>query len=106
MRIFLLVSLLSCSGCTHMAQDEWTGRDKAQHFLSSAFFAAAGNAYGDRQNWNRGHSAGFGVLFSISLGAAKELYDSRAGGTGWSWKDFSWDLAGAATGYALWNIDR
>ncbi|ADP09867.1 MULTISPECIES: YfiM family lipoprotein [Erwinia] len=106
MRIFLLITLLCCSGCTHLAKDEWTGQDKAQHFLSSAFFAAAGNAYGERQNWNQSRSAGFGVLFSISLGVAKELYDSRAGGTGWSWKDLSWDVAGAATGYALWNMSR
>ncbi|CBA22300.1 hypothetical protein EHW99_0869 [Erwinia amylovora] len=105
-RIFLLIILLCCSGCTHLANDEWTGRDKAQHFLSSAFLAAAANAYAERQNWSPSHSAGFGVLFSISLGAAKELNDSRAGGTGWSWKDLSWDVAGAATGYVLWNTAR
>ena len=104
MRICLPLVLLCCSGCTHLAQDEWTGRDKAQHFISSAFLAAAGNAYGERQNWSEGRSASFGLTFAISLGAAKELYDSREGGTGWSWKDFSWDLAGAATGYTLWNL--
>ncbi|NJC99628.1 YfiM family lipoprotein [Candidatus Erwinia dacicola] len=106
MRFFMLVVLLICSGCTHMAQDRWTGRDKAQHFLSSAFLSAAGNAYGERQNWSSGHSGSFGVLFSVSLGAAKEFYDSREGGSGWSWKDFSWDIAGAATGYALWNLSQ
>lgn len=79
MRFSLLAVLLFCSGCTHMAQDAWTGRDKAQHFLSSAFLSAAGNAYGQQQNWREGHSGGFGVMFSLSLGAAKELYDSREG---------------------------
>lgn len=106
MRNCLALVLLCCSGCTHQAQDEWTGRDKAQHFISSAFLAAAGNAYGERQNWSQGRSASFGLTFAISLGAAKELYDSREGGSGWSWKDFTWDLAGAATGYALWNLDH
>jgi putative lipoprotein len=106
MRFSLLAVLLFCSGCTHMAQDARTGRDKAQHFLSSAFLSAAGNAYGQQQNWREGHSGGFGVMFSLSLGAAKELYDSREGGSGWSWKDFSWDIAGAATGYALWNLGQ
>lgn len=72
--------LLCCSGCTHMAQDQWTGRDKAQHFISSAFLTAAGNAYGERQNWGEGHSARFGLTFAITLGAAKEFYDSREGG--------------------------
>lgn len=104
MRIFLLMVILSCSGCTHTAQDEWMGKDKAQHFISSAFLSAAGNAYGEKQNWREEHSGSFGVLFAIDIGAAKELYDSREGGTGWSWKDFSWDIAGAATGYALWNV--
>ncbi|MGE9552249.1 YfiM family lipoprotein [Erwinia amylovora] len=104
MRKFLLLITLFCTGCTHMAEDSWTGKDKAQHFISSAFLSAAGNAYGQRQNWSEGHSGTFGLMFAISLGAAKELYDSREGGTGWSWKDFSWDVAGAATGYALWNI--
>lgn len=63
---FLPLIILCCSGCTHMAQDEWTGRDKAQHFISSAFLAAAGNAYGERQNWSEGHSATFGLTFAIS----------------------------------------
>jgi len=35
------------------------------------------------------------------LGAAKEAYDSRAAGSGWSWKDFAWDGLGAAAGYSL-----
>ncbi|MFU9138890.1 YfiM family lipoprotein [Erwinia tasmaniensis] len=106
MRQFLLIATLSCTGCTHLAQDDWTGKDKAQHFLSSAFFSAAGNAYGEHQNWSNRHSDSFGLMFALSLGAAKELYDSREGGTGWSWKDFSWDIAGAAAGYALWSLDR
>jgi len=105
MRLLPLI-LLCCSGCSHMAQDSWTGKDKAEHFFSSAFFSAAGTAYGERQNWHESHSGGFGLLFSISLGAGKEFYDSREAGSGWSWKDFSWDIAGAATGYTLWNTAR
>lgn len=104
MRSLLSLILLCCSGCTHLAQDEWTGRDKAQHFISSAFLTAAGNAYGERQNWGEGRSARFGLSFALSLGVAKELYDSREGGSGWSWKDFVWDVAGATTGYSLWNL--
>jgi len=107
MRIFsLLLPLLCCSGCTHLAHDSWTGKDKAEHFFSSAFLSAAGAEYGERQNWCESHSGSFGLLFSVSLGASKELYDSREGGSGWSWKDFSWDIAGAATGYTLWHAAR
>nr|WP_181400312.1 hypothetical protein [Klebsiella pneumoniae] len=25
-------------------------------------------------------------------------------GSGWSWKDFAWDVAGATTGYAVWQL--
>lgn len=102
MRKLVLLMVLCCTGCTHMANDSWTGKDKAEHFVSSAVLSAAGSAYGDKQYW----SASFGLMFALSLGAAKELYDSREGGSGWSWKDFSWDVAGAATGYTLWSLAR
>ncbi|MCB5315404.1 YfiM family lipoprotein [Yersinia intermedia] len=91
------------SACTHMANDSWTGKDKAQHFLASAALAAAGTAYGENQNWSDAKSRNFGLLFSIGIGASKELYDSRQDGTGWSWKDFAWDVAGAITGYSLYQ---
>lgn len=104
--LILLPVLFLISGCTHIANDHWTGKDKAQHFVASAALAAAGAAYGDRQNWNEARSRSFGLSFSIGIGAAKELYDSREGGTGWSWKDFAWDVAGAATGYGLYHIAR
>ncbi|TFZ50119.1 YfiM family lipoprotein [Serratia proteamaculans] len=104
--LLVLPLVLFTSGCTHWANDSWTGKDKAQHFVSSAAFAAAGAAYGDHQNWSEARSRSFGLMFSIGLGAAKELYDSREGGTGWSWKDFAWDVAGAATGYSLYHVTR
>lgn len=89
----------------HTAQDSWNGQDKAQHFIASAILSAAGNEYAQRQQgWSHDRSAGFGLLFSVSLGAGKELWDSRPGGTGWSWKDFAWDVAGASTGYAVWQL--
>ncbi|QEW31096.1 YfiM family lipoprotein [Erwinia billingiae] len=106
MRKLVLLMVLCCTGCTHMANDSWTGKDKAEHFVSSAVLSAAGSAYGDKQHWSEGQSASFGLMFALSLGAAKELYDSREGGSGWSWKDFSWDVAGAATGYTLWSLAR
>lgn len=106
MRKLVLLMVLCCTGCTHMANDSWTGKDKAEHFVSSAVLSAAGSAYGDKQHLSEGRSASFGLMFALSLGAAKELYDSREGGSGWSWKDFSWDVAGAATGYTLWSLAR
>ncbi|BDH44859.1 lipoprotein [Salmonella enterica subsp. enterica serovar Choleraesuis] len=87
-----------------MAQDQWTGRDKAEHFIASAVLSAAGNEYARHQGASRDRSAAFGLMFSVSLGAAKEGWDSRPAGTGWSWKDFAWDVAGASAGYTLWQL--
>lgn len=102
----LLPSVLLLSGCSHMAQDQWSGQDKAQHFIASAILSAAGNEYGQHQGWSDSRSANFGFLFSVSLGSTKELWDSRATGSGWSWKDFTWDVAGAATGYTIWQFAK
>lgn len=99
----LFIPVFLCSGCTHFANDSWTGKDKAEHFVSSAVLAAAGSAYGKHQGWNDARSRSFGLLFSIGLGAGKEFYDSREAGTGWSWKDFAWDVTGAAAGYGAYQ---
>ncbi|AJJ12350.1 hypothetical protein CH64_3478 [Yersinia rohdei] len=104
LRSLILAPLLFISSaCTHMANDSWTGKDKAQHFFASAALAAAGTAYGEHQNWSDAKSRNFGLLLSIGIGAGKELYDSRQNGTGWSWKDFAWDVAGAVTGYSVYQ---
>ena len=105
-RLSFIALILGCSGCTHYANDPWTGKDKAEHFVGSAVLAAAGTAYGDHQGWNEARSRSFGLLFSVGLGATKALYDSREGGSGWSWKDFAWDIAGAATGYSAYHLTR
>ena len=60
-----------------MANDNWSGQDKAQHFIASAMLSAAGNEYSQHQGMSRDRSAMFGLMFSVSLGASKELWDSR-----------------------------
>ena len=98
-----------------MANDSWSGQDKAQHFIASAMLSAAGNEldatsselkHSQHQGMSRDHSAMFGLMFSVSLGASKELWDSRPEGSGWSWKDLAWDVAGASTGYTVWQLTR
>jgi Predicted periplasmic lipoprotein len=106
MRILILGCICLCSGCAHTANDSWTGKDKAEHFIASAALAAAGSEFAQHQHLNTRQSATYGLMFSVSLGAAKEGWDSRPSGSGWSWKDFSWDIAGAATGMALWNLSQ
>lgn len=87
-----------------MANDSWSGQDKAQHFIASAMLSAAGNEYAQHQGMSRDRSATFGLMFSVGLGTSKELWDSRPEGSGWSWKDFTWDVAGATTGYTIWQL--
>lgn len=67
-----------------MANDSWSGQDKAQHFIASAMLSAAGNEYSQHQGMSRDRSAMFGLMFSVSLGASKELWDSRPEGSGWA----------------------
>lgn len=104
--IAICVISLMTTACSHQAQDEWYGQDKAQHFIASAMLSAAGNEYGQHQGWSNDRSAAFGLMFSVGLGAGKEAWDSRPAGSGWSWKDFAWDVAGAATGYSVWQLAR
>lgn len=88
-----------------MANDSWSGQDKAQHFIASAMLSAAGNEYSQHQGMSRDRSAMFGLMFSVSLGASKELWDSRpegAAGAGRIWLD----VAGASTGYTVWQLTR
>lgn len=88
-----------------MANDSWSGQDKAQHFIASAMLSAAGNEYSQHQGMSRDRSAMFGLMFSVSLGASKS-FGIAALRSGWSWKDFAWDIAGASTGYTVWQLTR
>ena len=94
MRALLVAACLLLGGCSHFAEDDWLGEDKALHFASSA--AHDRGLRGARQ-------ARFGLSFSLAFGVGKEFYDSRSAGSGWSWKDLAWDLAGAAAGYGLYQ---
>ena len=51
--IMLIAPLLLLTGCSHMANDSWSGQDKAQHFLASAMLSAAGNEYAQHQGYSR-----------------------------------------------------
>ena len=48
-----------------MANDSWSGQDKAQHFIASAMLSAAGNEYSQHQGMSRDRSAMFGLMFSV-----------------------------------------
>ena len=103
--LVILLSIPLLNGCQsfHFANDNWQGKDKAQHFLFSMAASAGANAVADHQHYGHREGLLLGLSFSITLGAAKELYDSRPEGTGWSWHDFAYDVAGAAAGALLYQ---
>ncbi len=90
MRTIIVIASLLLTGCSHMANDAWSGQDKAQHFLASAMLSAAGNEYAQHQGYSRDRSAAIGLMFSVSLGASKSFGTATRLGGGWSWKDFAW----------------
>jgi len=80
--------------------DPWLGPDKALHFGISAGLAGGGYAASALvldHPWQRAIA---GATFSLTLGAAKELYDLSGHGDP-SWKDFTWDVAGTAVGIGI-----
>ena len=80
--------------------DPWLGPDKALHFGVSAALAAGGYAASSPWLGTRNERALAGSLFSLTLGAGKELYDLTGRGDP-SWRDFTWDVVGTAVGVAL-----
>jgi putative lipoprotein len=80
--------------------DDWWGRDKALHFGVSAGLGAAGYGASSLLFERRLERAAGGAVFSLTLGAAKELHDLSGSGDA-SWKDFTWDVAGTAVGVGI-----
>jgi putative lipoprotein len=82
-------------GDEHPSGDRWFAPDKAKHFFMSAFIQSASfsalRLTGAR--WT-GSIAGASAMTAI-VGVGKELHDARTGGDA-SFKDLTWDAAGAA----------
>ena len=104
--LFLGAAVLLAPVAARAEPDPWLGRDKALHFSASAVIAGAG--YGgaslltDDRRWRLAAGAGL----AIAAGAGKEIADANGHGDP-SWRDFTWDLIGAATGLGIaWLIDR
>ncbi len=86
--------------------DDWFGRDKALHFSFSAAIAGAGYAGASLATEDRRWRLAVGGSLAIAAGAGKEIADAYGLGDP-SWKDFTWDLIGTATGLGVaYLIDR
>lgn len=85
--------------------DDWFGPDKALHYGISVGLSAGGYAAGLALFDSREPRLALGFGLAVTAGAGKELYDLAGHGDP-SWRDFTWDLLGAATGALLaWTID-
>jgi putative lipoprotein len=76
-------------------RDSWFGKDKLDHFLTSAFVTAYAFAFSEQVlGVSEQASLTIAVGVSLSLGAAKEIRDHRTKKGHASFKDFVANLAG------------
>ena len=87
---------------TFTVSDSWFSRDKAHHFLTSAFLTTAGYYYSrELNNFSNFKSQQHGISLSLSLGLIKEIRDGIQKNNSFSWKDLVADILGIAVGLAL-----
>jgi len=87
--------------------DKWLAKDKADHFMSSAFLIGLGYYAAKKElNFSDPASRNIAVGFSFSLGIAKEIYDGTFKKGTPSFKDLIADLLGAGFGYLVINLGR
>jgi putative lipoprotein len=91
-----VLTVAGWSACTRAQADEWGTPDKPKHLAVSAAMAGAFVAAGmsERQAF----------AASLAVGLAKELHDSRRGGSGFSGKDLAADALGAYMGAKLGGV--
>jgi putative lipoprotein len=77
--------------------DPWWGPDKALHFTLSAVIAGGGYGVAAIFTDSRPIRLAVGGGAALLAGGLKELIDLAGAGTP-SWKDFTWDVIGCATG--------
>ncbi len=97
------VLVLLVGGCASVTPkgDSWTGRDKFHHFWVSGAISGIATAVVKDQDEDNADVFPVAIGVTLSFGIAKETHDVFISGSGWSWKDLVWDLAGALTGYAI-----
>jgi putative lipoprotein len=85
--------------------DPFWGKDKALHFAVAGTLAGAGYGVTTAVTPDRWKAFAVGGGVAIGAGALKEGLDAAGLGDP-SWKDFAWDVIGAACGLGIaWVID-
>lgn len=87
------------------AEDAWLGPDKALHFAAAGAIASIGYGVTTAVTEDRWKAFALGGGAAIGAGALKEAWDATGAGDP-SWKDFAWDVIGAAVGLGVaWVVD-
>ena len=85
--------------------DKWFARDKAEHLAVSAFLSGVScSIFRDFYYNKEKSSVGLSAILTFSAGLGKELYDVRAPGGKFSYKDLVADALGIGLG--LWIATR
>ena len=93
----------SISSSDHF-QDDWFGEDKVHHAVMSFMLTWWGTMTHDlMHDHGSNQDIRAGVGFSITLGLAKEIRDSRMPKNRFSWKDIVADLLGIGMAVLLLN---
>jgi putative lipoprotein len=100
----LLLTVLT--GATAYADgDSFWGRDKALHFAFAGGIAGVGYGTTTALVDERWKAFAIGGAAAVGAGALKEGLDAAGFGDP-SWKDFAWDVIGAACGLGIaWVVD-
>ena len=92
-------ALLMGAALAASAQDKWSGADKPKHVVASALSALVVEGVFSHR-LEPVERLGVAML----PGLAKEIYDMRRGGSGFSGKDLGADLLGALAGMAFHGV--
>ena len=87
---------------TASEKDPWFGKDKFDHFLTSAFlisfFYHAGRS---QMSWSGTQTANISAGITLGIGLGKELWDKKSKRGHPSWRDIAADFLGAGLGYLI-----
>ena len=104
MAALLMAPVLTACANLHVAQDRWTGQDKAKHFAVSALMSATVAQSMHEQPHSSLQRGAWAIGVSVSIGLGKELADGTGKGSGFSWQDLAYDVGGAFAGYQLYRL--
>ena len=95
----LAVSAFAGDACAE-DRDAWLAPDKATHFAVAGTIAGVGYGLSSTFSDSVAFRIAMGGSLAIAAGAGKEIWDATGHGDP-SWRDFTWDVIGAAAGIGV-----